>query len=89
MSFKNTQFLKIQSDEKPSTGPLQYAAQVPELHNLGIATVAFDYLGCGRSEKPDIFTAYSAHELYQDLVAVFHRYTKVRLEANHVCHIFY
>ncbi|BDA45129.1 Protein ABHD8 [Coccomyxa sp. Obi] len=54
----------------------QYAAQIPELQKMGIATVAFDYLGCGRSEKPDEFTAYAAQELYKDLVAVFDRYSK-------------
>lgn len=54
----------------------QYAAQIPELQKMGLATVAFDYLGCGRSEKPQDFTAYAAQELYQDLVAVFERYSK-------------
>jgi pimeloyl-ACP methyl ester carboxylesterase len=39
--------------------------------------VAFDYLGCGRSEKPNVFEAYAAEELYRDLVAVFVRYSKV------------
>ncbi|KAK9908434.1 hypothetical protein WJX75_007779 [Coccomyxa subellipsoidea] len=54
----------------------QYAAQVPVLQKAGLATVAFDYLGCGRSEKPNDFAAYAAEELYQDLLAVFQRYSK-------------
>ncbi|CAL8469114.1 g8655 [Coccomyxa elongata] len=54
----------------------QYAAQVPELQKMGMATVAFDYLGCGKSDKPDDFTAYAAQQLYQDLVAVFDRYSQ-------------
>jgi hypothetical protein len=58
--------------------PDQYAAQVPVLQKAGLATVAFDYLGCGRSEKPNDFAAYAAEELYQDLLAVFQRYSKVR-----------
>lgn len=68
----------VQRDKKPYILLLQYAAQVPELQKAGIATVAFDYLGCGRSEKPDDFTAYAAQQLYQDLVAVFDRCSQVK-----------
>ncbi len=63
----------------------QYAAQVPALHKEGLDTVAFDYLGCGRSEKPDDFAAYAAEELYQDLVAVFQSYSKVEPHCS-PCH---
>ena len=56
---------------------LQYAAQVEPLLDAGCATVAFDYLGCGRSEKPNKYSAYAASELYADLQEVFQRYTKV------------
>lgn len=59
--------------------PVQYAAQVPALQTAGISTVAFDYLGCGRSEKPNDFKAYAAQEIYQDLVAVFQKFSKVSL----------
>lgn len=57
---------------------LQYAAQVGPLQDAGLSTVAFDYLGCGRSEKPNQYSAYAASELYADLQTVFSRYTEVR-----------
>lgn len=56
---------------------VQYAAQIPALQKAGLDTVAFDYLGCGRSAKPNDCGAYAAHELYADVVAVFQRYAKV------------
>ena len=49
------------------------------LQQAGIATVAFDYLGCGRSKRPNEFTAYSATNIYQDMKAVYDRYSQVRL----------
>ena len=67
---------------------LQYAAQVPVLQAAGMGVVAFDYLGCGRSQKPNSFHAYAADELYQDLRAICSKYTKVTpfMHANkHAC----
>lgn len=55
---------------------MQYAAQVGPLLDAGIDAVAFDYLGCGKSEKPNQYAAYAASELYADLQAVFKRYTE-------------
>ena len=57
----------------------QYAAQVPVLQQAGLATVNFDYLGCGRSTKPTEFSAYSAQHIYQDMKAVCARYSQVCL----------
>ncbi|CAK0738607.1 hypothetical protein CVIRNUC_001067 [Coccomyxa viridis] len=54
----------------------QYAAQVQPLLHAGCDTLAFDYLGCGRSEKPNQYLAYAAHELYADLQAVFDRHAQ-------------
>ncbi|CAL5223892.1 g6486 [Coccomyxa viridis] len=54
----------------------QYAAQLELLHNAGIATAAYDYLGCGRSDKPNQYSAYAASELYADLQAVFRKYSE-------------
>jgi pimeloyl-ACP methyl ester carboxylesterase len=55
---------------------MQYAAQVGPLLDAGFDTIAFDYLGCGRSEKPNQCAAYAASELYADLQAVFKSYTE-------------
>ncbi len=57
--------------------PVQYVAQLEPLHKAGYATAAYDYLGCGRSEKPTQYGAYAASELYADLQAVFRKYTEV------------
>ena len=56
---------------------MQYAAQVQPLLHAGCDTLGFDYLGCGRSEKPNQYSAYAAHELYADLQAVFDRHAQV------------
>ena len=61
----------------PHILPVQYAAQIGPLHNAGFATAAYDYLGCGRSEKPNQYDAYAASELYADLQAFFKKYTEV------------
>lgn len=62
----------------------QYAAQVPILQRAGLATVSFDYLGCGRSTKPNDFAAYSAQNIYQDMRSVYARYSQVCL--SHPAH---
>ena len=62
----------------PHILPVQYAAQIGPLHNAGFATAAYDYLGCGRGEKPNQYDAYAASELYADLQAFYRRYTEVR-----------
>lgn len=49
------------------------------LQQAGLATVAYDYLGCGRSTKPNEYFAYSAQNIYQDMKAVYDRYSQVRL----------
>ena len=56
---------------------MQYAAQIPAMQAAGMHVVAFDYLGCGRSQKPNSFSAYAADAIWQDLRAVFSRYSKV------------
>lgn len=48
----------------------QYSAQVARLVARGDASVlAWDWLGCGRSEKPREWSAYSPHELRADVEA--------------------
>ena len=35
--------------------------------------MAWDWLGCGKSDKPDSWAAYSCAELFEDVKAVYKR----------------
>eukprot|EP00747_Dinoflagellata_sp_TGD_P192392 gnl/TRDRNA2_/TRDRNA2_57169_c0_seq1.p1 gnl/TRDRNA2_/TRDRNA2_57169_c0~~gnl/TRDRNA2_/TRDRNA2_57169_c0_seq1.p1 ORF type:complete len:331 (+),score=43.19 gnl/TRDRNA2_/TRDRNA2_57169_c0_seq1:49-1041(+) len=48
------------------------AAALSERRGYGI--VAWDWLGCGRSSKPDNWSAYHPDELYADMAAVWQKY---------------
>ena len=51
----------------------QFDAQILHFSALGYHVVAFDALGCGESDKPDVFSAYSTEQLFDDLCAMFDR----------------
>mmetsp|Transcript_955 Transcript_955/g.1913 ORF Transcript_955/g.1913 Transcript_955/m.1913 type:complete len:309 (+) Transcript_955:84-1010(+) len=53
---------------------VQWRAQIEHMAAAGLAVVAYDFLGCGRSAKPHDWGAYAFDELYRDLVAVARRY---------------
>ena len=47
--------------------------QIVEFSKLGYGIVAWDWLGCGKSDKPDSWAAYSCAELFEDVKAVYKR----------------
>ncbi|CAE6970108.1 ABHD8 [Symbiodinium natans] len=49
----------------------QYLPLVEPLQSLGYGIVTYDWYGCGGSEKPDSWAAYSFDELLADLSAVW------------------
>lgn len=52
----------------------QYEHQIVEFSQLGYGIVAWDWLGCGASDKPDSWEAYSCAELFEDVKAVYKKY---------------
>ncbi|XXQ30736.1 Serine aminopeptidase, S33 [Plasmodiophora brassicae] len=55
---------------------LQWASQIRQVHAAGYPTVAYDWFGCGRSDKPDAPDAYAPDALYGDLVALLRLYQR-------------
>jgi pimeloyl-ACP methyl ester carboxylesterase len=53
---------------------LQYRPLIEHFSSHGHEVVAFDWLGCGRSEKPRDWYAYDFAELQADLAAVLAKY---------------
>lgn len=58
---------------------MQWAAQIDFLNQKGVSTLAFDALGCGKSAKPQSWSAYNPVELYADAKAIFLGELKVKI----------
>lgn len=65
---------------------LQYQAMIEHFAAAGHEVVAYDFLGCGRSPKPDDWYAYSSDELRDDLAAVVARFGVGEVQNVLVCH---
>ncbi|KAK9820947.1 hypothetical protein WJX81_001377 [Elliptochloris bilobata] len=74
--------------QRPSWHNSQFREQVGPLQAAGVATVAYDFLGCGSSAKPRDATAYAPGELFADLEAVHDQYCKEHQAVFLVAHSF-
>ena len=60
---------------------LQWSAQIDAVEAAGYDAVAFDWIGCGRSPKPEGWEHYTPDALYADLAAIFDAHARGRRAA--------
>ena len=66
---------------------LQYEPLIARFASSGHEVIAYDYLGCGRSPKPNAWYAYAFEELYLDLNAIIERFGADKKRKNVlICH---
>ena len=53
---------------------LQWSAQIEHFGSRGWTVVAYDYLGCGRSPKPEVWDEYATSALLDELKGVLAKY---------------